>query len=44
MERIQAVLPLMEEDYEYKTVFNYEETQFKDCQEVILRFDGIDTQ
>ena len=34
---------LMEEDYEYKTVFNYEETQFKDCQEVILRFDGIDT-
>ena len=34
---------LMEEDYEYRTVFNYEETQFKDCQEVILRFDGIDT-
>ena len=25
------------------TVFNYEEAQFKDCQEVILRFDGIDT-
>lgn len=34
---------LMEEDYEYRTVFNYEEAQFKDCQEVILRFDGIDT-
>ena len=34
---------LMEEDYEYRTVFNYEETKFKDCQEVILRFDGIDT-
>ena len=34
---------LMEEDYEYKTVFIYDETEFENCQEVILRFDGIDT-
>ena len=34
---------LMEEDYEYKTVFIYDETKFENCQEVILRFDGIDT-
>ena len=26
---------LMEEDYEYRTVFNYEEAQFKDCQEAV---------
>ena len=37
------VKALMEEDYEYRTVFNYEEAKFKDCQEVILRFGGIDT-
>lgn len=34
---------LMEEDYEYRTVFTYDEKQFENCQEVILRFDGIDT-
>ena len=34
---------LMEEDYEYKTVFIYDEREFENCQEVILRFDGIDT-
>ena len=34
---------LMEEDYEYKTVFIYDETEFENCQEIILRFDGIDT-
>ena len=34
---------LMEEDYEYRTVFIYDEKQFEDCEEVILRFDGIDT-
>ena len=34
---------LMEEDYEYKTVFNFSEKEFKDCQEILLRFDGIDT-
>lgn len=34
---------LMEEDYEYRTVFIYDEKQFEGCEEVILRFDGIDT-
>ncbi len=34
---------LMEEDYEYKTVFDFSEKEFKDCQEILLRFDGIDT-
>ena len=34
---------LMEEDYEYKTVFCFCSEQFADCQEMILRFEGIDT-
>lgn len=34
---------LMEEDYEYRTEFIYDEKQFEGCEEVILRFDGIDT-
>ena len=34
---------LMEEDYEYRTVFTYERAKFENCQEIILRFEGIDT-
>ena len=34
---------LMEENYEYRIVFTYDEKQFENCQEVLLRFDGIDT-
>ena len=30
---------LMEEDYEYRTVFTYDEKQFENCQEVLLIFD-----
>lgn len=36
------VLPLMDNDFIYSTVFSAEEALFK-CDEVILRFDGIDT-
>ena len=34
---------LMEEDYEYRTVFQFHEEEFSDCQEMVLRFDGVDT-
>lgn len=34
---------LMQEDYEYKTVFCFDEETFADCQEMLLRFEGIDT-
>lgn len=34
---------LMEEDYEYRTVFSVNLKAFGECDEVLLRFDGIDT-
>ncbi len=35
-------LPLIDRDYEYRTVFDTAE-ELLDCDEVLLRFDGIDT-
>ena len=34
---------LMEEDYEYRTHFSAASDPFADCDEVLLRFEGIDT-
>ena len=34
---------LMEKDYEYETVFCFDPDAYRDCSEIILHFDGLDT-